>query len=315
MTSTDPLSPPEPRVHLPTLAVAFAIYASFAGLMLSFDRWPLWITAPLCSAVLAWYGSLQHETIHGHPTPFQRLNTMLACVPLSLWIPYTRYRETHLKHHLHQGRHLTEVAHDPESFYLPKGALAKSGRLRRAIHAANCTFAGRVVLGPLVTISTFWAAEARAICSGDRGRLYTWILHGLSVAAVLFWVVGICHVPLSVYVGLIVYPSIALTHVRSYAEHRAEEVSGLRTRVVETNPLWSLLFLNNNLHIAHHAHPQLPWYRLPQAWRQMRKSVSDGSVIFAGYRQVARRYMFRPYITAEHPFSAVVERERDPRGY
>ena len=37
--------------------------------------------------------------------------------------------------------------------------------------------------------------------------------------------------------------------------------------VVKTNPLLSLLFLNNNLHFAHHKYPQLAWYRLPEVYR------------------------------------------------
>jgi fatty acid desaturase len=303
MTPTRQPSPRPFPVALPTLIVAFVIYAGFFGLTGLFDKWPLWVTAPLCSIILTWYGSLQHETIHGHPTAYPRLNTLLACIPLSLWIPYARYRETHLRHHQHQGRHLTEVDHDPESFYLPRGALAKVGPLRRAIHEANRTLSGRVILGPAVAVLTFWVREINAIRSGDRHRLFIWMRHLVGVGAVLSWVVVICHVPLSVYLALMVYPSMALTQVRSYAEHRAEAASSLRTRVVETNPVWSLIFLNNNLHIAHHTYPHLPWYRLPQAWRQMRESVPDSGLIFAGYWQVMRRYLFRPYITAEHPFA------------
>jgi fatty acid desaturase len=303
MTPTRQMPPRPCPVDYPTLVVAFAIYASFCGLTWFFDKWPPWLAAPLCSIVLAWYGSLQHETIHGHPTPYRRLNTLIACIPLSLWIPYARYRATHLRHHSHQGLHLTEVDYDPESFYLPRGALATVGRLRRVVHEANRTLCGRIILGPVVSVLMFWAREARAIRSGDRHRLFIWMRHLLGVSAVLAWVVVICHVPLSVYLALIVYPSMALTHVRSYAEHSAEVAPGLRTRVVEANPLWSLIFLNNNLHIAHHQHPQLAWYRLPRVWRQMRESVGDSSLVFAGYGQVIRRYLLRPYITAEHPFS------------
>jgi fatty acid desaturase len=298
-------TPPAHRspVEFPTLVVAFVIYAAFFGLTWLFNWGPLWIVAPLCSVVLAWYGSLQHETIHGHPTPYRRLNALLACVPLSLWIPYARYRQTHLRHHFRQGQHLTEVDHDPESFYLPRGALAQVGPFRRAIYEANRTLCGRVILGPAVAVLTFWAREASAIRSGDRHRLFIWVRHVVGVCAVLAWVVGVCHVPLSLYLALIVYPSMALTQVRSYAEHKAEVASSLRTRVVETNRLWSLIFLNNNLHIAHHAYPHLPWYRLPPAWRRMRESVPDSGLIFAGYAEVMRRYLFRPYITAEHPFA------------
>jgi len=114
-------------------------------------------------------------------------------------------------------------------------------------------------------------------------------------------------VPLMVYVGLMVYPSISLTQLRSFAEHRAHDVPALRTAVVETNRFWALIFLNNNLHIAHHARPNLPWYELPREWRQIcdstdgARATASGLVFTGGYSQVARRYLFRPVITAEHP--------------
>ncbi len=292
------------RVEFPTIVVAIAIYAGLVYLTAWFESLPLLVAAPLCGLLLAWYGSLQHETIHGHPTQYRRFNALLACAPLSLWIPYARYRETHLSHHAHHGLHLTELPHDPESFYLPPGALSTFGPLRCLLHRANCTLLGRVVIGPVIAVLTFWAGEARAIGAGDRQRLLIWLKHIVGVAAVLSWIVGVCHVPVGVYLALVVYPSIALTHVRSYAEHRAEVDPSLRTRVVESNPFWSLLFLNNNLHIAHHAYPQLPWYRLPGAWRRMRVSLPDRQLIFAGYREVLRRHLFQPYIPVEHPLAA-----------
>jgi fatty acid desaturase len=292
------------RLDFRTLGVALAVYGGFLALTAFFRDLPLWLTAPLGSLLLAWYGSLQHETIHGHPTTSRRINAMLGGLPLSLWIPYAIYRETHLRHHRHGGRYLTEVGRDPESFYLPPGALAKVGLIRRAIHAANCTLAGRIILGPAVAIATFWAREARKLWAGDRRRLLIWLRHALGIALVLSWTVGVCHVPLIAYVALIVYPSVSLSHLRSFAEHRADTNSRRRTRVVEANPLWALIFLNNNLHIAHHAHPKLPWHQLPSAWRQMRNSVRDPAlVIRGGYREVIRTYLFRPLINAEHPGS------------
>src|SRR5882757_5950030 len=260
------------RLDFLTLGVAFGVYGGFLALTAFFRDMPLGLAAPVGSLLLAWYGSLQHETIHGHPTSSRRVNAMLGELPLSLWIPYAIYRETHLRHHRHGGRHLTEVARDPESFYLPHGALSKAGLIRRAIHAANCTLAGRIILGPAVAIATFWAGEARKVWAGDRRRLLIWLRHALGIAVVLSWTVGVCHVPLIVYVALIVYPSVSLSHLRSFAEHRADSNSRRRTRVVEANPVWGLIFLNNNLHIAHHVHPKLPWHRLPRAWRQMRGS-------------------------------------------
>jgi fatty acid desaturase len=288
-------------VEIPTLCVALAVHMGFLAFTVFFKELPLVVAAPLGSVLLAWYGSLQHETIHGHPTSSRRLNAMLGGLPLALWIPYALYRETHLRHHRHGGRYLTEVERDPESFYLQPGALSDRGRIRRAIHAANCTLAGRIALGPAVAIARFWRIEARKLRSGDRRRLLIWSRHAVTVGALLWWTVGICHVPLLVYVALIVYPSVSLSQLRSFAEHHAHVDPRFRTRVVETNPVWALIFLNNNLHIAHHAHPKLPWYRLPRVWSRMRRSASDSGLVFhGGYSEIVRKYLFRPYMTAEH---------------
>ncbi len=296
---------PTSRTDYTTLGLAAVIHGGFVALTLFFNDLPLWLAGALGSLLLTWYGSLQHETIHGHPTSSRRINTLLASLPLSLWLPYRLYRETHLRHHRHHGRYLTQVGRDPESFYLRPGTLALAGRLRRVIHRANCTFAGRIVLGPAVAILTFWSGEGRKILGGDRRRLLVWSRHLLWVAVVLYWIIAVCHVSLLVYFALVVYPSVALTHVRSFAEHRADEDLQRRTRVVESHSLWSLIFLNNNLHIAHHAYPKLPWHQLPRVWREMRDSVRDPDlVIRGGYREVIRRYLFKPVMTPEHCASA-----------
>jgi len=292
------------RVDIPTLGVALAVYGGYVLSTWFFQRMPICIAAPLVALLLTWYGSLQHETIHGHPTASQRLNAMLACLPLSLWIPYGSYRATHLQHHRHGGRHLTDVSRDPESFYMPSGILSQAGPLGRALHRANCTLAGRLVLGPAIAIVKFWASEARIVWSGDRRRIIIWRRHALALSMVLLWTVGVCRIPFLVYAVMVVYPSVSLGQLRSFVEHRADSEQHRRTVTVEGSPLWALIFLNNNLHIAHHAHPRLPWYELPRVWREMRASaVRSGLVFRGGYRQVAKEYLFRPVISVEHPAS------------
>jgi fatty acid desaturase len=289
-----------PRLELPTLGVALAVHGGVFLLTAFFRELPLLLSAPLGSLLLAWYGSLQHETIHGHPTPFRRLNAVLGGLPLSLWIPYALYRETHLRHHRHGGRRLTRVEHDPESFYLPPGTLFRVGRLRGWIYRANCTLAGRLLLGPAIAITRFWADEFRHIWRGDRRRLRIWFRHAVGVGVVLWWTAGVCHISPVVYVALIVYPSVALSHLRSFAEHRDDVDPRLRTRVVEAHVVWALIFLNNNLHIAHHANPKLPWYQLPDAWLQMRQAAKlQGLVFQGGYLEVAQKYFFRPFINLD----------------
>jgi fatty acid desaturase len=284
-------------VELPTLAVALAIHGGFVLLTLFFHELPLAVSALLGSALLAWYGSLQHETIHGHPTSSKRLNRLLGALPLALWIPYAVYRETHLRHHRHGGRYLTRVDRDPESFYLRPGAMLRAGALKRWLYAANSTLAGRLLLGPAIAISTFWAHELRKILDGDRRRLRIWLRHALGVGLVLTWTVGVCRIAPLVYFALLVYPSVALTQLRSFVEHQDHADARQRTRVVEAHPLWALLFLNNNLHIAHHADPRLPWYELPRAWRQTRPVArAQGLVFEGGYWEVTRKYLFRRFI-------------------
>jgi fatty acid desaturase len=305
LEATQPVSalcaPPniERRLELPTLGVALAVHGGFLLLTLFFRELPILLSAPLGALLLGWYGSLQHETIHGHPTSSRRFNAMLGALPLSLWIPYALYRETHLRHHRHGGRHLTEVGHDPESFYLPAG-LSGAGGVRRWIYAANCTLAGRMIFGPAIAMMRFWAAEFGKLLDGDRRRLRIWSRHALGVALVLGWVVGVCHIPLFVYFALVVYPSVALGHLRSFAEHHGNVDSRLRTRVVEAHPVWALIFMNNNLHIAHHANPKLPWYQLPRAWRQMRgQAQTQGLVFEGGYWEVTQKYLFRRFINLD----------------
>jgi fatty acid desaturase len=289
-------------LDIPTLAVALVVYGGYIALTWFFRDLPIWVAAPLCAVWLTWHGSLQHETIHVHPTASRRLNSLLASPPLSLWLPYRIYRATHLQHHRHGGRHLTEVSRDPESFFMQPGTLSRSGSLRRALYLAHCTLAGRLVLGPALAVCRFWTAEARQALGGDRRCRMILARHAIAVAMVLLWTAGVCHIPVAVYVMLVVYPSISMTHLRSFAEHRAHQEPSLRTTAVEAHPLWALIFLNNNLHIAHHAHPTLPWHQLPRVWRQMRDSAIESGLVFPrGYRQVVDDYLFRPVISVEHP--------------
>jgi fatty acid desaturase len=168
---------------------------------------------------------------------------------------------------------------------------------------ANCTLAGRLLLGPAVSIVTFWRDSVRQLRSSPRHRLI-WLRHLLAVAAVVTWTTWICGVPWLVYALLVVYPSISITLLRSFAEHRADDHSPARTNVVESSGLWALIFLNNNLHVAHHAHPHVPWYELPRLWNRMCRAAPGAGLVFrGGYREVCGKYLFRPFITPEHPFA------------
>ncbi len=297
------------RVEPATLLVAAVVYGGFAGLTWFFNDLPLLLSVPLGGALIAFHGSLQHETVHGHPFTSRRLNALLGSPPLSLWIPYRLYRSTHLFHHRFEGQALTDPRYDPESYYVSSESFARLAPWSKALLIANTTLVGRLVLGPPISIVRFWWSEARELLSGARDAWQTWLSHLVGVALVVFWVVSICKISLAAYLLCFVYPGTALTMLRSFAEHRANADPSKRTAVVEANPLISTIFLYNNYHVVHHVNPSLPWYRIEAAWRDMKARAKDapvrqvGMVYSGGYLEVLRRYAFRPVIELEYPLT------------
>jgi len=283
-----------PRVEWPTLAVAVAIYAGWlAATLLHADLpWPLRVA--IGGWLIAWHGSLQHEIIHGHPTPWRRLNTLIGSIPLSLWLPFERYRRTHLAHHATDR--VTEPAHDPESRYL-----AAQAGIEHRIGALQASLAGRMLLGPVFEVWRFLRAEAAAIGGGDQAG--AWMRHLIGVAVVVAWLKLACGMSLVDYLLTFVYPGAALTLIRSFAEHRAHALPSHRVAVVERAPVMGLLFLHNNLHAVHHSHPGAPWYDLPSLYRRDRAEVlrANGGLVYAGYGEVFARFLFQPHDGLVHP--------------
>ena len=99
-------------------------------------------------------------------------------------------------------------------------------------------------------------------------RAWAWFVPACAIT--LWYVVHVCGMPFWQYYLLIAYPGISLALVRSYCEHQAAEDVEHRTIIVEASPFWSLLFLNNNLHVAHHTVPALAWYKIPAFYRAER---------------------------------------------
>ncbi len=255
----------------------------------------------LGAPLLTLQASMQHEFIHGHPTPWRRVNRALAGVPLSLWLPFESYRMTHLVHH--RDERLTDPFDDPESQYWSAQAWERIGPVGRGCVRFNSTLLGRLLFGPAFIVARYLAAEARAGWSGNRVTRRIWASHALAVAAVLAWVVGVCGMDPLFYVFGLVYPSTSILLVRSFAEHRAAEGVAERTAVVENAPVLGFLFLYNNLHAAHHERPLVPWYALPAWYRANRGRLvaANGALVYDGYADVARRYLLVPHDDPVHP--------------
>ncbi len=286
-------------VEWPTVGLSVVIYGLWAATTYFHDRlaWPLLALAG--GWVVAWHGSLQHEVIHGHPTRWRRLNTALGFAPLSLWLPFELYRRSHQAHHATE--HLTDPEHDPEARYLP----ASASRFRRLAATLQATLLGRLVLGPAIEIGGFWLDEAGRLAGGEADRRAIWFWHGLAAALVVAWLALVCRMPLWLYGLCFVYPGAALSLLRSFAEHRADPTPRRRVAVVERAPILGLLFLHNNLHAAHHDRPGAPWHSLPGLYARDRERLlsANGGLVYDGYGQVVRRFLFRPHDRAVYPAS------------
>ena len=289
------------RIEWPTVAVAVLIYAGFLAVTWFHDSLTAWLTIPLGAWLGAWHASLQHEIVHGHPTPWRRINRALARPCLVLWLPFGMYRTSHLAHHV--DRRLTDPLEDPESYYVTADAWARMGRSRRALLWIHNTLLGRFIFGPPRMIWQALRSDFPRLCRGERSRWRDWTAHTAGVLLVAGWAFGMAGMPLWEYALGFVYGGTALMLLRSFLEHQAAETIPERTVVVEAELPFRLLFLNNNLHAVHHDRPAVPWYRLPQLFKASRGDYLDanGCYRYDGYLTILKCYLLRAKEPPVHP--------------
>lgn len=288
-------------VELPTLLLVLFTYGGWLTITWGYERWSLWIVAPLGTLLVTLHGSLQHEIVHGHPTASRAVNRLLAIVPLNLWLPYARYRRSHLQHH--RDERLTDPLDDPESYYWTTEDLQRLNPVTRALLGVQQTLAGRIVVGSVWSIGRFFRHEWLALRRGETRIAVVWLEHLLWCVPVLIWVSVFCGMPVWIYLTTIVLPANGITLIRSFAEHRARPAVRQRIAIVERSWLLGPLFLFNNLHSLHHEAPQIPWYRYNARYRQVRARLlaENGGLVYPSYFAVARRFLFRSHDVLLHP--------------
>lgn len=288
-------------IEWPTVLLIAGLWVSFGLLTWYHAMLPWWLLMPVGAYLCALHGSLQHETLHGHPTRNALLNEALLFPPITLWFPYRRYKKLHLIHH--RNDFLTDPVEDPESYYFDPQAWERTPAHLRFLYTINNSMLGRFILGPAIVVCRFWPDEFRRMLQGRRDIIEAWAVHAIGIVIVYFWVSVICGMPFWAYIIGIAYWGNSITMMRSFAEHRAHDAPGCRTIVVESNPVVSLLYLNNNLHMAHHEVPPLPWYQLPAYYRAHRERLitENCAYVMKGYSEIARRWLFKPKEPVAHP--------------
>ena len=289
------------RLELPTWLVGIAVYGGWGLTTWYYHALPWWLVLPLGAWFVSWHGSLQHEALHGHPTRWPWLNALFACPPLWLWLPYQLYRESHLVHH--DEDILTSPTEDPESFYVTPEAWARMNFALRGLYRFSNTVPGRLTFGPLNAYRNLAVSEWRRLRARNTSHVRAWLVHFVVAAALLYWVLVVVRMPLWAYIAFFAYPGLALTMLRSFAEHRPAREPGHRSVVVETNLPMRLLYLNNNYHAPHHARPDLAWYDVGAYYHANKGAFlqRNGAYLFRGYGEQLRSFFFKAKDLPVHP--------------
>ena len=285
----------------PTILVAIAIYAAWFCLIRYNALLPWWLIVPIGAYLIAWQFSLQHEAIHSFRGVPAWLRFAIVFPPLGLWFPFALYRNSHSIHH--RDVNLTVPGQDTETYFVRREDWARMNRLHRALLLFNQTLLGRLTIGPLLRLWTLVRRESARVARRDFSHVRTWIVHAAAVTALL-WLCAYYGMRWWQYVLLIAYPGMSLGLLRAFTEHRAAPGPSERTASVESNPLFGLLVLYNNLHIAHHLQPTMQWFELPGYYRRNREELLkvNDHFIYRGYAQIARRFLLRPVFHPIHPY-------------
>ncbi|QYX58526.1 fatty acid desaturase [Roseovarius sp. SCSIO 43702] len=289
----------ERAVEWPTVALLAGVYGAFVLTTLSLSTISLALATLLLVPLVALHSSLTHEAVHGHPTRSARLNAALLFPCLIIAIPYLRFKDQHLAHHVDSV--LTDPYDDPESNFHDPAVWARLPRWFRAVLSFNNTLLGRLIVGPAVALASFLRDDWRAIRSGDAGVLRGWLWHGPAAGLVLAWVAW---TPMPIWAYLVAcYGAMSVLKIRTFLEHRAHERASGRTVVIEDRGILAFLFLNNNLHVVHHMHPRVAWYRLwdvyeadPEKYLRRNDGYRYGS-----YGEIFRKYFLRAKDPVPHP--------------
>ncbi|WP_317055668.1 fatty acid desaturase [Roseovarius rhodophyticola] len=283
----------------PTLVLLVACYGVWAlGTTWLAALWlPLGVV--ISTLTIALHSSLTHEMVHGHPFKNQILNEALVFPCLSLFVPYRRFRDLHLAHH--QDSILTDPYDDPESNYMDPEVWLTLPRWGQMVLRFNNTLLGRLIVGPAAGLYAFVREDVRAMRQGDWAVTQAWVLQVPGVALVMWWL-SLSAMPVWAYL-IAAYAGFSILKIRTFLEHRAHERASGRTVVIEDRGPLALLFLNNNLHVVHHMHPKVAWYRLPSLWASNRDCYlrrNDG-YYYRSYAEIFRKHFLRAKDPVPHP--------------
>lgn len=286
----------------PTLAMLAGTYAVWIGGTAMWAQSGFFggaLAIILTGIAIGQYSSLQHEVLHGHPFKLQWLNEALVFPSFTLFIPYIRFKDTHIQHHYDPA--LTDPYDDPESNFYDPAVWGTLSRGMQKLLRLNNTLLGRLLIGPFLATYLFIKGDVKLMQAGDKRVILAWVLNLVGVVLVLVW---LHRVGMSVWAYLLaVYLGTALLKIRTFLEHRAHELARARTVIIESRGPLSYLFLNNNFHVVHHTHPDLPWYTMPELYAERPDyyKARNEAYVYRNYIEIFRQYLLKAKDPVPHP--------------
>ena len=281
------------RAEWRTLLVVVAVYGLTVLTVVRYSVLTPWLAVPFLAVLGAWHLSMQHEVLHGHPFKNQFLNDAIGGIPVTLWIPYLAFKKDHHEHHLSD---LTNPALDNESYYVSQEQWDKAGRIRRAAWTANRTILFRIFVWTIVSTITYVLSVLKRAARNEESDRLAVVLHVVGVVFVVY-LVSLSSMPLWQFALGTVYGGRILNAIRPFPEHKYQSGVETRTAMIMAGPFMSLLMLNNNLHVAHHDEPGVPWYgyhKLMNRVNAVERARDAGLLYEGGYAEVFRKFSFKP---------------------
>ncbi len=252
-----------PHIAWPTCllaGVALSLWGAGIGLSLTMSPW-LALAMMSLAAYLAF--TPMHDSAHRGVGQSSRLNAVvgrLCSVPLLG--PFAAFRYVHLEHH----KHTNDAEKDPD-FYSGRGPawLRPLRWVTQDLHYYVVYLKARRSAGELGEVVLVFLALLLA-CLGLT-------LTGYGMLALL-WIV-------SSRLAL-----LFLAYSFDYLPHRPHKVKGKDNRFLATSVrpsgLLQVLLLNQNLHLIHHLHPAVPFYRYGKLWRAQEVTLRREGVVVKG---------------------------------
>ena len=288
------------RAEWRTLLLIISCYSLLGLMVFNPLGLPLYLQMLILIPLITLHSSLQHECIHGHPFVSQQLNDALIVMPVGLLVPYFRFKETHIKHH--QNASISDPFEDPESAYQDLETWEKRPGWVQVVFEFNNTLFGRMLIGPALSSIGFAISE---IIKGNQKIILTWVVHYVMSVLVVMVIYTFSDMPVWAYL-VCSYFAYSLLMVRTFLEHQAHESMRARTVIVEDKGFFSFLFLNNNLHVVHHAYPTVSWYKLPGIFKKNRQRFLEMNrgYSFKSYTEIFKRFTFSKKEPVAYPFTS-----------